>query len=1399
MKKIYVTILYLICSTFLLFAELDFCGRTVLVVLEPGLSDFNRSLVDESFFGNFEKKSVENIFRITNEETINELTNIRNSRSDYQFRSIYLITLPTDDKIKVLEAVEELKRINGIEHAAPNYYIETSRVPNDPAFQDGYLWGLTDGEQHCIKAPGAWKFTTGSHNVKVGVIDSGIEYYHRDLANNVAGGLNFVPGQPSDNIDDEHEKSHGTHVAGIIGAVGNNGDGIVGVNWNVRLVTLKVHYETPPGLSSQFLSEAIIRAIHYATDTWATNRISILNGSFSEYGTPDGINCRDAISNYPGLFVWSAGNRNTNVDTFEDIESFSSLPNLISVGSINISGAKPSFSNFSSSGNHVHVYAPGVNIYSTLRNNRYGYADGTSMSAPFVTGVAALLLSVKPELTAQELKTIIINSADDITPTRKRLNATTALKTSVHDLEVLSLNGPDKTHVNQSVMFSVSVQNNGLPIHDTYTIELRNGSSVVLATTTGAAINTDGTATFNIPWTPTSSAVYNIRAHVVYEHDVNSANNYSNTIVFRAQTDEITVGLNDNIQTAINLVAENGVVILSSGTYTRTTQLSIHNKNITLRGANSYYPPTILRCHLDLLNVSNQTIIENIIFQPQDQITFYNIIQLSNATPTLSNLTFELSQFTVVAAISTISNIQFENDRVLEILNSTFNGARALFIHPNTEHTFSLIVNNCVFNNNYRLNTQGNAISFKGTHLEISNSTFSKNNSSIVNYTTYPQKIEIEVSNVNSLLTPKEININNNKFVSESSNKINSFSPEIIITGNSDYNLNMYRNIFVTENTTNASFPPFTKIDLQSTPNMSSGFVANLTNNTDYVIGNLFTYRFIYHHGELIAKNNVFTGVISTSYPYTVNKIYNSLFVTSNDAYPLNINTVIENVIFGDPLINEEDFRPIWNTDLKSPLINAGYVPNRVSWFTNPEYQDNDGTRIDIGAVPARNHGSYKQSFTRHDPTIQNRLPINWVSFPFIDSHYEGQPPTIRYLLHENDNNNLLIENPRIFAMQWNVAGNFQELGYNPNTGWINDDHVIDSRNGYKIGVAHIVSTSPEGFISSTSGPYEIITSGFRNGHPETPIGIPNMNLITVYPPDSGQLYREHWVGYFLEVAEDPLHALKDITQWLTEIKTRNWSYSRATINEDWNTPPGEPLINPGEMVSIKYAGNIVRNFEWKRNNDILPPEYYVHPEPIYFDFLEQPDYIPIYVHLPEEMIGEGKGEIGFLIDGEVYGAEVITDDPWVQINAYIIDMEFKDPEIEFLFKEYGTRSEPKTIDNYVINNNDSFYVVSILSDGKREEEENLQTFLEANHPNPFNPTTTIAYNIAETQHVKFQIFNIRGQLVTTLVDEVQNSGRHSVTWHGTDANGRDVGSGIYLYRIQTNTDSITKRMLLMK
>ena len=387
--------------------------------------------------------------------------------SEERFRRIdaMLVSVPAHARRGVMRALERDPRVR---YAEPNVRFHIDQSPNDPSF--ARLWGLDNSGQVVngvpgtpdadIDAPEAWAVTTGDASVTVGVIDTGVDYTHPDLAANIwtnpgegcAGcGNDGIDNDGNGYVDDLHgwdflngdndpfdDNGHGTHVAGTIGAVGDNGVGVAGVNWTVRLMPLKFLGADGSGDAAD-----AIRAVLYADAMGA----DVTNNSWGggEYSQA----LADAIAHADGqgtLFVAAAGNSFANTDVSPNYPSGYDLANVIAVAATDQNDARAWFSNYGR--RTVDLGAPGMNIYSTWPGNAYAFVDGTSMAAPAVAGAAALARARSPATSSMAVKALLLRTTDanaslaGKTTTGGRLNVGNALACSGSPQVWLEAPGP---------------------------------------------------------------------------------------------------------------------------------------------------------------------------------------------------------------------------------------------------------------------------------------------------------------------------------------------------------------------------------------------------------------------------------------------------------------------------------------------------------------------------------------------------------------------------------------------------------------------------------------------------------------------------------------------------------------------------------------------------------------------------------------------------------------------------------------------------------------------------------------------------------------------------------------------------------------------------------------------
>lgn len=340
------------------------------------------------------------------------------------------------DGVSVVSAAHEFASVPGVRYAQPNWVSHVlgsspppgtgrpDRVPNDPLY--GEQWGW-----QALHAPAAWDLTVGSKSVVVGDIDTGLDYNHVDIQANAWLNVAECDGTPG--VDDDHngyiddchgidtinrdsdpmdDNSHGTLTAGVIGAVGDNGVGIAGLNWQVGILPCKSHDSGGNGSVA-----SIIECYQYmVTEKKAGNDIIATNNSYADcpeacgydQATKDGI---AAMGKAGILFAVAAGNNGRDIDLAPIYPASYFLPNVIPAAATTPEFGLASFSNFGV--RVVMVGAPGEDVLSTSLNDGYDLVSGTSLASPHVAGLAALIHANDPLLSIYQIRNLIVSAGND--------------------------------------------------------------------------------------------------------------------------------------------------------------------------------------------------------------------------------------------------------------------------------------------------------------------------------------------------------------------------------------------------------------------------------------------------------------------------------------------------------------------------------------------------------------------------------------------------------------------------------------------------------------------------------------------------------------------------------------------------------------------------------------------------------------------------------------------------------------------------------------------------------------------------------------------------------------------------------------------------------------------------
>jgi len=329
---------------------------------------------------------------------------------------VQLVSVPQGKTVQAL--IAECRKSGLVEFAEPDYARQLALTPNDPKYVDGTLWGLNNYGQGGgtpgadIDAPEGWDVLTSAEDIVVGVLDTGVRRTHEDLAANIwtnavlgGYGWNALTGTTTP-ADDE---GHGSLVSGVLGAVGNNGKGVVGVAWNVKIMACKCFNSQRIGYDSD-----IIACMEFAR----TNGARIINASLGADAFSQSLSNAIYSARQDGIIVVAAcGNNGRDIDATPYYPASYEIDNIVSVGFTTRDDLLDSRSNYGAT--NVDLAAPGVSMYSTffVADNSYlggSFLYGSSLATPYVTGTIALMLAKYPAETHQEIISRLLNAVDPL-------------------------------------------------------------------------------------------------------------------------------------------------------------------------------------------------------------------------------------------------------------------------------------------------------------------------------------------------------------------------------------------------------------------------------------------------------------------------------------------------------------------------------------------------------------------------------------------------------------------------------------------------------------------------------------------------------------------------------------------------------------------------------------------------------------------------------------------------------------------------------------------------------------------------------------------------------------------------------------------------------------------------
>jgi len=526
----------------------------------------------------------------------------------------------------------------------------------------------------------------------------------------------------------------------------------------------------------------------------------------------------------------------------------------------------------------------------------------------------------------------------------------------------------------------------------------------------------------------------------------------------------------------------------------------------------------------------------------------------------------------------------------------------------------------------------------------------------------------------------------------------------------------------------------------------------------------------------------------------------------------------------------DTNLTPIWNSSIKSVCIDNGAIDSDgdgINWYSDEDDRDIDGSQADIGAktlVDGHVHSVHKM--------VSNE--VKYISFPGVISYpNHTSENTFQYVFDTFRGNGLCNNSVNQILSKVDWIYNGDKGSYSPTSNY--PSHHVCSQNGYKVKLRtdlpvfekDIEYTGYRPGAAMNSGMYLSNLNRYTTQHYILPPVTTDTTTCKI-DPDTGVLYRKTYLGYYLAGSLLPLEALSPIRSKIIAIIAEDWALNRVPVTNYQYQPGDQPEdayttqwvgtsnipINPGDMVEVHYIDTAAVEFNLGGDNQNPPYTKVAYRNmPTNFEYEEDFDYLPVNVSLDLDSYNESNipAEIAVYVDDICKGAAVVEGDS-VQINAYVLN----DPSIALEDIELRTYSPNRAIGEQSIE-----YARYSQQTGKQESKKvkvgELTSYLSLNvrgdsnnsvipatvalknYPNPFNPNTTIQYALNKDGEAKLEIFNVKGQLVKTLLNGDVMKGTHSILWDGNDNAGHSVASGVYFARLKVTGQTLTQKMLLLK